>query len=70
MFAWLAPITFYWHTLDTPKKGLAYTGITLIPPSSMSEVVNTLQDFPTPNELKDLLLKARMENKYIIHFGI
>lgn len=28
-------VNFYWHTLDVPAKGLAYTGITLIPPTSI-----------------------------------
>jgi len=32
----LTSIDFYWHTLSVKGKGLAYCGITLIPPSSLS----------------------------------
>ena len=28
-------IDFYWHSLDVPGKGIAYCGITLIPPTSI-----------------------------------
>ena len=31
----LTAIDFYWHTLSVKGKGLAYCGITLIPPSSL-----------------------------------
>ena len=32
----LTSIDFYWHALSVEGKGLAYCGITLIPPSSLS----------------------------------
>ena len=35
----LNDIDFFWHSLDVPGKGLAYCGITLIPPESMDAAV-------------------------------
>ena len=66
----LTHVDFYWHTLDTPAKGMAYTGITLIPPTSMQPFITMIQDINELNELKDLLEKARSENKWVIHFGL
>ena len=31
-------IKCYWHSLDRPEAGLAYYGITLIPPESMGGI--------------------------------
>ncbi|WP_312648942.1 hypothetical protein [Aminipila sp.] len=38
----LLHIDFYWHTIDVPGKGLAYFGITLIPPESLDSLINVL----------------------------
>ena len=63
-------IDFYWHTLDIPGKGIAYAGITLIPPTSMSAFISVIESIPELLELKALLEKAYRENKWVIHFGL
>ena len=62
----------YWHTLQNPGKGLAYCGITLIPPESMDILIKILllQDKLEYTDLIYLANQAKEENKYIIHFGI
>lgn len=61
---------FYWHTLDVSGKGLAYYGVTLIAPCSIDFFILKIESNPALAELKSLLLKAKAENKYVIHFGI
>ena len=63
-------IDFYWHTLDVKGKGLAYCGVTLIPPCSTQAFINVIKDFSALSELKELSEKALAENKWIIHFGL
>jgi len=63
-------IDSYWHTLDVPAKGLAYTGITLIPPVSLQAFTAIIKAAPDLNELNALFEKALSENKWIIHFGL
>lgn len=65
-----ARIDLFWHCLDVPRKGLAYCGITLIPPESMAAVIEIIQDIPGLEELKHLLFKAKDDNRFIIHFGL
>lgn len=68
----LQNVNCYWHTLENKVKGLAYCGITLIPPESMDLLKNILlhQDNIEYIDLISLVNKAKEENKYIIHFGI
>ena len=66
----LSYIDFYWHTLDVAGKGLSYCGITLIPPTSMQSFISEIDDIPELHSLKELLLKALNQNKWIIHFGL
>ena len=63
-------IDFYWHTLDVKGKGIAYTGVTLIPPTSMQAFIDVVKDVFGLSELKELSEKALAENKWIIHFGL
>ena len=63
-------IDFYWHSLDVPGKGIAYCGITLIPPASMQAFISAIDNFPELSELKALMQKAYIENKWMIHFGL
>ena len=63
-------IDFYWHTPDVKGKGLAYCGVTLIPPSSIKAFVNVIEDVYGLSELKELSEKAFKENKWMIHFGL
>lgn len=64
------------HTLKFPFKGLAYYGITLIPPTSLKELKNILDDNKNDDndlpfeKLIQLIDKAILEEKYIIHFGV
>ena len=66
----LSNIDFYWHSLDMPAKGIAYTGITLVPPTSLQAFMAAIKDIAELNVLKDLLEKALAENKWVIHFGL
>lgn len=66
----LREIKFYWHTLDRPELGLAYYGVTLIPPESVSLFLEVTADKPELNELSGLLWKAKNSNKFVIHYGI
>lgn len=63
-------IDFFWHTLEWSAKGIAYTGITLIPPTSMQAFIDVIKDVIELSELKELLGKALAEDKWIIHFGL
>lgn len=68
----LQSIECYWHTLQKPAKGIAYCGITLIPPKSIDKLINILlvQDKGEYAHLISVFNKAKENNKYIIHFGI
>ncbi len=63
-------IDFYWHTLDVKGMGLAYCGVTLIPPSAIKAFVDVIEDVYGLFELKELSEKAIEENKWMIHFGL
>lgn len=63
-------IEFYHHVVDEPKKGLAYYGITLIPPTSEQNFIDVIGDNEELANLKALLETAMMFDKWIIHFGI
>ena len=63
-------IDFFWHTPDVPGKGIAYCGITLIPPSSMEAFISVIESISELSELKVLLQKAYSVNKWVVHFGI
>lgn len=62
----------YWHTLEVAGKGLAYCGITLIPPASMDKFISILvaQNQKEYVGLIALAKQALKDRKYIIHFGI
>lgn len=68
----LQSIDCYWHTLEIVGKGIAYCGITLIPPESMDTLIKILsrQNNLEYTDLISLANQAKEENKYIIHFGI
>ncbi|WP_455528367.1 hypothetical protein, partial [Huintestinicola sp.] len=63
-------IDFYWHSLDNPRKGIAYCGITLIPPSSMQAFISVIENYSELSELNILLQKAYSDNKWVIHYGL
>jgi hypothetical protein len=66
----------YFHSLDRPESGLAYWGITIIPPESLSLfydlVTSSLlyKKSPELNGLAAKILQAKEEKKYMIHYGI
>jgi hypothetical protein len=66
----LTAIDFYWHTLSVKGKGLAYCGITLIPPSSLYAFIGVIEGDTNLSELKELLEKALDEDKWVIHYGL
>lgn len=66
----LDALDFFWHSLDVPGKGLAYYGITLIPPRSMEAMSRILEDVPALSALTYLLAEAKAGGKFVIHYGI
>lgn len=66
----LRDVKFFWHTLDRPEFGLAYYGITLIPPESFSDIIEIIWHNPNLSDLMALLVEAGDTKKYVIHFGI
>ena len=66
----LTDMDSYWHTLEVKGKGLAYCGITLIPPVSVEQFIDVIKSIDGLSELVKLAEKAQCENKWIIHFGL
>lgn len=66
----LCAIDSYSHTVDCPIKGLAYCGITLIPPTSINLFLGVIENISELTVLKDLLFMAQQNKKFVIHFGI
>jgi len=71
----LSNIDMFAHSIEVKYKGLAYCGITLIPPTSLKGfkkvIENNLNEENSELQLLiDLIDKAILEDKYIIHFGI
>ncbi|MCT8140311.1 short-chain dehydrogenase [Anaerobacillus sp. CMMVII] len=66
----------YFHSYNRPEFNLAYCGVTIIPPQSLSlfyDVVVSSVNFKKSDELASLATKiaqAREAKKYMIHFGI
>ncbi len=66
----------YFHSFERPEFGLAYWGITIIPPDSLSmfyDVITSSTMYKKSAELNELaskIIQAKEENKYMIHFGI
>ena len=66
----LSEIDVYWDSLDRPGKGLAWYGVTLIPPAAIFPLLAAVGGRTDFQELTKLLERAKAENKFIIHFGI
>ena len=56
--------------MDRPEYGLAYWGITLIPPESLDSVIQLIWGTKELSELAEILIRAQHENKYVIHFDV
>lgn len=68
----LAMMKTYFHTYERPANGLAYYGITLIPPESLPLFLDIVSSRKS-EELIDLALKitaAQEAEKYMIHYGL
>lgn len=65
-----ADIACFAHTVDEPIKGLAYCGITLIPPEALPRLADILCDAEGLEALVDMMKDAHNQNKFVIHFGI
>lgn len=72
ILAQLEALPTFYHTRDVPGKGVAYCGITLIPPGSLAgfRAILQAQDNGAYNPLAELLQQAQDEGRYVIHFGI
>ena len=66
----LLDVDMHWHTIDVTGEGLAYCGITLIPPASLGSVIDMIDGFEELLELRELFNQAQQKNLYVIHFGI
>ena len=66
----LADVDVFWHTPDRPERGLAYCGITLIPPRSIPAVLAALEGIDEMAPLRALLCQAEAEGRFVIHYGL
>ena len=60
----------YWHTLDRPELGLAYSGVTLFPPETCGKYLEIALTQPRLSALAFLFLQATQKQQFVIHFGI
>ncbi|QFT89217.1 hypothetical protein FIU87_11210 [Bacillus sp. THAF10] len=66
----------YFHSYERLGFGLAYCGVTIIPPESLTlfyEVIVSSPSFKESSNLTDLaakVSKSNEEKRYMIHFGI
>lgn len=65
-------IPCFYHTRQKPGMGLAWCGITLIPPEASEAFLSVLHGHGDEHYrlLVELFERARDEEKYVIHFGI
>lgn len=72
----LTEMKSYFHCLNRPSKALARWGITIIPPESLSLLIDIIKtetkiEFQEDaSEIVLLLEEAKRKNKFVIHFGI
>lgn len=66
----LQTVPCFWHSLDIKGNGLAYCGITLIPPQSAEVMLSCIDDVDAYRQLRELLQKAVANKLFAIHFGI
>lgn len=63
----------YFHSMNRPEFGLAYFGITIIPPDSLLFFCNAVTSSGYFKESDELVLKIQQaitEKKHMIHYGI
>lgn len=66
----LTELPVFRHTLDRPGKGLAYCGVTLIPPESIPGMLAALDGAAAPLPLRALLEQAASAHRFLIHYGL
>jgi len=66
----LMALKCYAHTLDVSIYGLAYCGVTLIPPEAIEQFISLIESQAEMNDLKNLLCEALKKNRFVIHFGL
>ncbi|EGW41622.1 hypothetical protein [Desulfosporosinus sp. OT] len=68
----LSTLDTYFHSVSRPDKGLAYTGITIIPPPSLSKFKKIIDstDLTELQVLSKKIDKAIQKHKSMIHYGI
>ncbi len=60
----------YWHSIDRQENGLAYHGVSMIPPESFEIFKCSVLEKDNLQELQNLISEAECEKRYIIHFGV
>ena len=60
----------YAHTIDKPINGLAYCGVTLIPPEAIEQFICLIESQTEMVDLRNLLCEALKKNRFVIHFGL
>lgn len=69
-------IKTYFDSLDRPEYGLAYYGTTIIPPESLSSFLDIILSAKNLKKHEDIIalskiiIQAKRENKYMVHYGI
>jgi hypothetical protein len=72
----LSIVKTYFQRLDRPEYGLAYHGITIIPPASLSSFLDIIlssdawKQYDELDRLADKIMQAKNEQRYMIHYGI
>lgn len=66
----LSMMKTYFHGVHRPEVGLAYSGITLIPPESLLLLEDVAITNGGPPDLVELIRHAVANGNYMIHFGI
>ena len=72
----LTEMKSYFHCFNRPSKALARWGITIIPPESLSLLIDIIRtetkiEFQEDaSEIVLLLEEAKRKNKFVIHYGI
>lgn len=66
----LVALKCYAHTLDVPIDGLAYCGVTLIPPEAIEQFISLIESQAEMDNLRNLLREALKKNRFVIHYGL
>ncbi len=70
---WRMPeLPCFWCTLSQPGKGIDWTGVNLIPPSSLPEFLHALRQFGDPELIlaADLVQESIEQETFMILFGL